>query len=294
MVRVKRSRMLESAGAGFCANEILNQNHESSFADLRRQAAEIRDQERGRIGLELHDNLCQLLCNLSLELRLLCKDLQVHQLSQSARADRIEHRLHEAMRVARRLAHDLCPVTLCGKELGSALHTLACTTTQDCGVSCTAECNLDAAATDSITATNLYLIAREAVHNAVKHAEPHRIYIQLAAERDCFRLEVINDGRPFPDPLPSGGGVGLQIMQHRAGQMGGRLDLRRSPGGTVFACIVPRRNGKTADNLSGSAGRARRLIQERQGIPSKSAGVHFRIGPDNRVSVETRTGGASV
>ena len=222
----------------------------SVVARLKRQVVEISDQERGRIGRDLHDSVCQLLVNLSFDLRVLCKDLEARHLPESARAERIEQRLHETMRLARRFTHGLCPVNLLGNELGAALQTLACVTTQDFGVSCTAECNPRAAETSSVVATHVYRIAQEAVHNAVKHAEPRRIHIRLTADEDRLRLEVINDGRALPYSLPAGAGMGLQIMQYRARLLDGHFEMRRFSGGTIVACTVPRRKRKLAGDIS--------------------------------------------
>src|SRR6516162_1766469 len=148
------------------------QDAESVVAQLKRQLVEIGDQVRERLGRDLHDSLCQLLVSLSCELRLLRSDLQARGLPESARAERIELRLRETMQLARRFAHGLYPVDLPGNMLGFALQKLACDTSQDFGLKCTAECSAVAAAMEPMTATHLYRIAQEAVHNAVKHADP--------------------------------------------------------------------------------------------------------------------------
>jgi hypothetical protein len=86
----------------------------------------------------------------------------------------------------------------------------------------------------------------------------------LAAEQDCFLLQVTNDGRAFPDYLPLDAGVGLQIMQYRAGLLGGRFYLRRCRGGTTIACSVPRRGLEAADNVRQSVGGDPRWLLDRQ------------------------------
>jgi signal transduction histidine kinase len=201
---------------------------------------EISEQERGRIGRDLHDGVCQLLVNLSYDLHHLRQNLEARHLPESAQAERLELRLRETMRQARHVAHDLCPVVLPATELAAALSALALATTEDFGIHCTAECEPTAPLVDDDTATQLYRIAQEAVHNAVKHAAPRRIAIRLATTADGVRLEVSNDGRDFPRPATAGTGLGLQIMAYRAGLLGGHFELRRLPGGgTIAACNIP-------------------------------------------------------
>ena len=86
------------------------------------------------------------------------------------------------------------------------------------------------------TATNLYHIAQESVHNAVRHAESQNISIELASKGDMLALRVRDDGRGIPDS-PNGDGMGLRIMHHRAEVIGGRLDIQQADGGgTLVTC----------------------------------------------------------
>ncbi|MDH3719474.1 MAG: ATP-binding protein, partial [Planctomycetota bacterium] len=91
---------------------------------------------------------------------------------------------------------------------------------------------------DNFTATQMFLVAREAVHNAVKHAEPRNIVIQLN-NQDGVRLSVRDDGRGVHHDLQNSEGMGLRIMRHRCSLIGGNLTIQSpAEGGTLLTCTL--------------------------------------------------------
>jgi signal transduction histidine kinase len=88
-----------------------------------------------------------------------------------------------------------------------------------------------------MTARHLYYIAKEAVTNAVKHGSPTHIGITLDGDGDFVALGVRDNGRGFSEPLDECHGMGLGIMQYRAGLIGATLSIGRvEGGGTMVAC----------------------------------------------------------
>jgi signal transduction histidine kinase len=83
------------------------------------------------------------------------------------------------------------------------------------------------------TRKNLYLIFRESLVNAVKHARAGMVEIRMDIEADRFLLSVRDNGRGF-DPeeiLPrSRGGNGLSNLRIRAAEMGGEMAVSSRPG----------------------------------------------------------------
>jgi PAS domain S-box-containing protein len=204
---------------------------------LEKQVLEISDREQARIGLDLHDGLCQVLAGLSFKTDLLKRDLSAHALPGATQADRVADELSHAIRMARHLAQGLHPVNLPTESLGTALQALATQTTQDFGVACTAECAESVTLKDPDVATHLYRIAQEAVHNALKHAHPNHISIRLGNGDSQVRLTVADDGLGIPATRPAGSGLGLAIMRYRAGMIGGTLEVGRAePKGTKVTC----------------------------------------------------------
>jgi signal transduction histidine kinase len=86
----------------------------------------------------------------------------------------------------------------------------------------------------SLVENNLLHIGREALTNAVKHAEATHITVEAKFERGSVSLKVKDDGCGFDvDSVSSesGGGFGLISMRERAEQIGARLNIQSSPGG---------------------------------------------------------------
>jgi signal transduction histidine kinase len=92
-------------------------------------------------------------------------------------------------------------------------------------------------------ATHLYHIAQEAVNNAIKHGEPRKVLIQLTAEEGRGKLLIKDDGKGIAENPARTQGMGLHIMNYRAGVIGGVLEARRdTPRGTVVTCTFPVRD----------------------------------------------------
>jgi signal transduction histidine kinase len=92
---------------------------------------------------------------------------------------------------------------------------------------------------DRLTLATLVHVGREAVTNAVKHAEPPLVEVRLA-HRDEWRLQVHDHGRGF-DPAGTVGGFGLESMRRQAQALGGSLRVMSGIGraGTVVEVVLP-------------------------------------------------------
>jgi signal transduction histidine kinase len=86
---------------------------------------------------------------------------------------------------------------------------------------------------------NVLLFFKEAVHNAVRHAEPSRVEVRWRLSRRALSLHVSDDGRGF-DPAAARRGTGLLSLRRRADELGGAFTLTSAPGeGTRVALDVP-------------------------------------------------------
>jgi hypothetical protein len=96
-------------------------------------------------------------------------------------------------------------------------------------------------------ATHLYHIAQEAVNNAIKHGNAREILIQLTAEHGRGTLAIRDNGKGIAENPTGTHGMGLHIMNYRAGMIGGVLEIRRdTTQGTVVTCVFPVKDGGVA------------------------------------------------
>jgi PAS domain S-box-containing protein len=207
---------------------------------LEREILEISDQERRRIGQDLHDGLCQHLAGIELMSQVLEQKLAGKSKADAARAGEIAGHVREAIAQTRSLARGLSPVTLESEGLASALHELAANAEKMFGIQCHVE-RVDAVSNlQPAIATHLYRIAQEAVSNAIKHGKARRVDIALESTSERLLLNIVDNGQGFPPASHSQGGMGLRIMKYRAGMVGGLLSIdARAEGGVSVTCKVP-------------------------------------------------------
>ena len=204
---------------------------------LDQEIAEIADRERRRLGQSLHDSVGQHLTGTALAAQVLREKLANRGAGEVPDADKVVRYLEEGIDLTRNLARGFFSPELDADGLSVALQGLAANVTERFGVACTFEGNDAVRVRDSTTATQLYRIAQEATTNAVKHAHPTKIDIELARKGQRLTLAVSDDGRGFPEKLPEPPGLGLRLMAHGAALIGGKFSVQRNRnGGTVVIC----------------------------------------------------------
>jgi two-component system CheB/CheR fusion protein len=209
---------------------------------LERDVVEVASREQQRIGQDLHDSVAQELTALTLLARDLAESLPTDPAKASQLLQRIDQGLHRSQQELRAVLRGLLPVAVDSEGLMAALADLAARSQQEGKVTCTFDCPAPVAVADNLTATQLYLIAQEAVHNALKHGHPRSIHIGLESNRFLV-LRVQCDGIGMPAyPESKGVGLGLRIMRNRAAIIGATLTIEPAkPSGTVVRCVLPRK-----------------------------------------------------
>src|SRR5438445_5571290 len=153
------------------------------------------EQERERLGRDLHDDLSQRLAGAALMTRTLAKELKGRSAADREKARAIGDLLAEATNVARNLARGLHPITLTADGLPKALEELAARVPQNVRFNWPTSKKLDL---DPSVALHVYRIAEEAVGNAVRHAQAKRITIRLhTIPGHKIALAITDDGKGF-------------------------------------------------------------------------------------------------
>jgi signal transduction histidine kinase/ligand-binding sensor domain-containing protein len=88
---------------------------------------------------------------------------------------------------------------------------------------------------------HLYLILKEAVHNAARHARANRVEVRVALDHGIVRAEVRDDGVGFdPGGTDAESGHGMTSMRRRAEELGGTLEVITGQGtGTLVRVVAP-------------------------------------------------------
>ena len=208
---------------------------------LKREVLDATDRERARLGRELHDGLCQNLSGIAALSAALARRLAVSGAQgPAAEVAEIGGLLNHAVVYARDLARGLCPAELRGAGLADALAALADNVSALFGVRCVFDRPPACPDFGPETATHLYRIAQEAVHNALVHGRGQRIDIALRIGSDSGLLCIRDDGAGPAGPDAVERGMGLQSMRYRAQWIGGALQVQgQAAGGTAVRCTFP-------------------------------------------------------
>jgi two-component system, NarL family, sensor histidine kinase UhpB len=217
---------------------------QAAMNEHRRLEAEIAraiEREQLRLGQELHDGLGQQLTGIGYMLSTLQEKLG-RETIQSKEAARLQTLLQQSVDQTKHLAKGFYPVDLERLGLLVALEEITRNTVLPSQATCVVESDGNPLYADlkGPVAIQLFRIAQEATHNAIKHASPKRIVIRIAIEQGKIILTVKDDGAGLPPDLDKSQGMGLRIMRYRANAIGGELDVRNDPaGGVIVSCSVP-------------------------------------------------------
>ena len=221
--------------------------------ELEREVVEIASLEQRRIGQDLHDSVGQELTALSILAGDLAESLRTNPSSGGALVEQIVKGLQRSQRELRGVMRGLLPVAVDTEGLMAALSDLADRIQREGKAACKFDCPEPVTVADNLNATHLYLIAQEAVRNAIKHARCRKIRISLESNH-LLVLKIEDDGIGMPArPADNHSGLGLRIMRNRAAIIGATLTISPAePTGTLITCALSRKNHEAEQDQEAS------------------------------------------
>ncbi|MCB9683028.1 MAG: sensor histidine kinase [Alphaproteobacteria bacterium] len=213
----------------------------SSLQALARHLEGAQESERRRLAHDLHDDLGQQLTAMRYTLARLesraATGGDVGPLVQD-----LEALLAGTTRATRGVVTRLRPRVLDDLGLIAALEWLCEDAQQRTDVPCRLSIDGDAATVDALTADAalaLFRTAQEASTNALRHAAPSCLSVEVRATADGVALSVVDDGVGF-DPTAVQTGFGLLGLRERLAALGGAVSVTSAPGhGTRVAAHLP-------------------------------------------------------
>lgn len=199
--------------------------------------------ERERVSRELHDRLSQELFGLAM----LCETASRQRQKAPDKALELLPELSElarrAQRAMRGLLLELRPAELAGRPLDEALRALCSEVSDRTGVTVEffASRRGGGAPLSASVEDGLFLIAQEALTNALRHSGASRIEVRYALEPERALVEIRDNGRGIGEVRGRAVSLGLQSMEERARMLGGECAVRSGAGkGTDVTAIIPR------------------------------------------------------
>jgi signal transduction histidine kinase len=203
-------------------------------------------EERDRIARECHDTLMAGFSAISWQLDATAKIFRDSHLESTPAAkscELVRTMVSQSQAEARRIIWDLRDTADVAKSLSGALARMLDANHLCQSVTATFRVEGTEPSLSPDCVHHLVCIGQEAVINAVRHAEPSCVQVQLKYESDALSLSIRDDGRGFHETRGHGsrrGHFGIRMMEERALQLGGTFYLDTTIGaGTEVRVRVP-------------------------------------------------------
>jgi signal transduction histidine kinase len=224
------------------------------FAELYRKASDqlltAQEDERRRLGLDLHDGVGQTLTALVFTLDAVDADLWAGDTTGQPRGHTALRRAQELAAIAiddtRDVAYRLRPDRLTESGLVASIERLAATSSPVVEVVADPRLKVPGLL-EPDDELNVYRIVQEAVNNALRHADASRVLIRFEATNREVLVTISDDGSGFDPATARHEGLGLAGMHERAVVLRSTLDVRSRRGaGTSISITTTRRHAKPA------------------------------------------------
>ncbi len=211
-------------------------------AELTRLAEDLqtaREDERGRIARELHDELGALLTAAKLDAARLKRSLaEVQSPEINERLAHLVGTLNDGIGLKRRITEDLRPSSLSNLGLKAAIEILATEVGQRSELKI--DTDIEPFELDEAAEITLYRMVQESLTNVAKYAQANEVGVRIVREGDQIIATVRDDGKGFDANRVRGSTQGLVGMRYRVQARGGRLQVSSSPGhGTTVSAVLP-------------------------------------------------------
>ncbi len=242
-------RMIEDISEARKLQEQLLRAETQRSRELRRFAIRVQnaqEEERRRIASDLHDDLCQRLSGMKLNIEVFEDDIRQSDENAFQKLQILKSQLESMVDTVRRMSSSLRPSMLDDFGLIAALQLMAREHEAIHGLNITIHAEEYRSTTALRTCeTAFYRIAQETLSNIVHHAHADSVTIELDLSANEIVMSIRDDGCGF---IPSEvvysesdmHGMGLVSMRERAEHLRGRLHVESTPGsGTTIMVRIP-------------------------------------------------------
>jgi signal transduction histidine kinase len=220
--------------------ETLVRERTASLAELATHLQQVREDERGHLARELHDELGALLTAAKLDVARLKSRLGAHSTPEiDERLRHLTESLNSGIALKRRIIEDLRPSSLANLGLTASLEILAREFSERSGIEVTP--SLEQVDLDESRQLTVYRLVQESLTNVGKYAKAKQVEVTVRGYANHVEVEIRDDGRGFDVSQVKPSTHGLAGMRHRVEAAGGRLAvLSRPGGGTRISAVMPK------------------------------------------------------
>jgi len=210
----------------------------ASLSELASHLQQVREDERGYLARELHDELGALLTAAKLDVARLKSKIDHQAPDIAERLRHLTETLNSGIALKRRIIEDLRPSSLSNLGLTAALEILTREHAEGAGIE--VETSLEAVQLSEATQLTVYRLVQEALTNISKYAQAKKALVVVHNHPTHVAVQVHDDGAGFDPAGVAGTSHGLAGMRHRVEAAGGRLTITSRPGsGTLVSAVLP-------------------------------------------------------
>ncbi len=221
---------------------------EEALSSMSRKLIESQEQERTRIGRELHDDINQRLAMLAIGL----EQLQNNPLKVRSRLQELREETIAISSAVQALSHELHSSKLEYLGVVSGMESWCKEFSERQKMQIDFRSDVSGPLPFEIGLA-LFRVLQEALHNAVKHSGVKRVEVQVAERSNEVHLLVRDSGSGFDmEAVKRGSGLGLLSMQERVRLVHGAISFESKPmGGTTIRVRVPFKSEQAARRAAG-------------------------------------------
>jgi signal transduction histidine kinase len=233
---------------------------EASLRSLSARILQLQDQERRRIARDLHDTTGQELAVIVMSLKHLSNSLDQPGFDARKAIAEVSELARQVNDEIRTLSYLLHPPLLDEFGLGSALKWYVEGFNKRSGIDVALEVSekLPRFASDKEMA--LFRVVQESLTNVMRHSGSRKAWIRVTQNRGVVQVGVEDEGSGIDAAIlgrlacgPKALGVGIPGLRERLRQLGGRLEISSSSGGTRLVAVLPAESASVPDDVSRSA-----------------------------------------
>lgn len=193
--------------------------------ELAREVFNAQEQERKKLGEELHDNINQLLG----VVKLYIEHAQMNPAAKQEMLSKSAEYLKQVINEIRTLSKSLVSPTLSDIGLVESIRELSDSIVKIRNMDITIHCpNFKEDILDATQKLMLYRITQEQLNNILKHSRAEHVVIQLMKDGRLVQLVIHDDGVGFNQAQVTSG-LGLKNIRHRLELYNGQMKIETSP-----------------------------------------------------------------
>lgn len=184
-----------------------------------------QEEERKRIGMDLHDEVGSALSSLRMIIESL-KNIEAAT-ERQGQQNQCKTIIDKVITDVRNISHNLSPLKKGAYGFLDAVEDLVEGINQSKRINVDLQISDDEAYQDidDNTSLALYRVCSELMNNTIKHAKAENIALTFSVKNNILHLDYADDGIGLPSNAPTKKGMGMQNIESRLGMVGASFNI---------------------------------------------------------------------